>query len=145
MRQGMCTRGAHPHRPTPGRSPIILSPLPRGRQEPTCNKALLSSPAHHWGDPVAIRVGRTGLCIQTSFSPALSASQVCACWRGCVFCSAPDTKPFKVTSTSAMKIPKRLVRAELWPPLPPNPQCVRLPRWLSRERICLQSRLEPWV
>ena len=62
-RQGMCTRGAHTPRPTPGWSPFILSPLPRGRQEPTCNKALLSSPTHPWGDPAAIRVGtRTSLC-----------------------------------------------------------------------------------
>lgn len=41
--------GCTPPRPTPGRSPFILSPLPRGRQEPTCNKALLSSPAHPGG------------------------------------------------------------------------------------------------
>ena len=86
----MCTRGAHTPRPTPGWSPFILSPLPRGRQEPTCNKALLSSPTHPWGDPAAIRVGtrtslciqiglciQTSLCIQAPFSPAVTLSGLC--------------------------------------------------------------------
>lgn len=44
---------------------------------------------------------RTGLCIQTSLCTQAPSSPVCAYWRGCVFCSAPDTKPFRVTSISA--------------------------------------------